>query len=149
VVNSCTGAVIENCLLQGAAWRCLAGACVPPFAVAFIPFTAIYPDDGSTGGSVTFEASGHLQARPALIKQGETTRLYWNTENAESCAVTENNPEISDSWGLESSGESGQETSEIRMQTIYTLTCQSVPDAIPATVTESLTVNIIPVFEER
>jgi|GEM_PF-1948598 len=150
VVNSCSGAVIENCLLQGANWRCLGGACVPPFAVAFIPFTAIYPnDEGGTGGSVSFEASGHLQARPALLKQGATTRLYWNTENAESCIVTEDNPDIDDSWGLESSGESGQESSEIRMQTIYTLTCQSVPDASPATVTESVTVNIIPIFEEQ
>ncbi len=84
--------------------------------------------------------SGHLQASPTLLPSFLTTTLFWNVSNVQSCAVTGGN---GDSW----SGLSGQKTSSpITAQTIYTLSC--VPLEGASFSDESVTVNVVPVFQE-
>lgn len=110
------------------------------FMMSVVPFTA---DDGA---GRTFEASGHIQARPALVKNGARSRVYWNVINADACTVTGSN---GDSWTGLFSGVSGKETGLITEQTTYTLSCQSLPNAFPPTLTETAIVNVLPQFEEQ
>jgi hypothetical protein len=133
LVNSCTGDLIQAC-----AYSCASGACLPPPPPSFIAFTA-----SNAGGS--FQADGHLQAKPALLAKGSTTQLYWNTENVSSCTVTGTN---GDAFSGVGSGASGRTSGPISSQTTYTLICQSLPGATPATITETATVNVVPVFQE-
>lgn len=128
VIDSCTNEVLQACTGGDI---CSAGACItppPPGATAFGSFT------------------GHLTAKPALVRLGLTTKVYWNISNVvdSSCSVTGTN---GDSWtGLAFSGTSGKTTGAITSQTIYTLTCTGLDDS---TFTETATVNIIPVFQEQ
>lgn len=88
--------------------------------------------------------TGNITVAPALVRSGETTRVEWTTSDmlANSCFVTENNPDITDSG----SGPSGSfVSSSIRQQTSFTLVCQKQDES---TFMDSATVNIIPVFEE-
>lgn len=133
VINSCNGAVVEDCTEYGAGWICQSAMCMLP-GMNFEPF-----DAGS------FTASGHLQAVPALVRSGEATRLYWSVENAASCSVEGDNR---DAWEQDYSGVSGKPTSQIFSQTRYTLRCYAFPGATPSIVTESVVVNILPVFQE-
>jgi len=121
-------------------WSCSAGACVPPPAAQFNAFTAT----GADGTS--FAASGALSARPVLLAPGSTTRLYWNVANAQSCSITSSTG--TDNWTSASSGGSGVVSSPITQQTVYTLTCNSIAGAYPPTVSGSVTINLIPTFQE-
>lgn len=108
-------------LNQACAYGCSGGGCLPPPA-----------------------GTGTITVSPALVRSGETTQVSWSTTNvvANSCTVVEDNPEITNSW----TGATGTRTSgTIRMQTHYTLTCTGLDGG---TVTDSATVNVIPVFEE-
>jgi hypothetical protein len=138
--NRCTYGFVQNC-----AYGCINGFCQPAPSVEFTSFTAIIPGGGSGGGDLTLEATGRLQAAPALVQQGATTRLYWNASNVTSCTVSGTN---GDSWTMEFSGENGQPSSVINEQTTYVLTCIALPEATPPTHTETVIVNVIPVFEE-
>lgn len=128
VVDSCTDEVVQACT---GGLLCSAGACIeplPPAAAAFGNF------------------SGHLTAKPSLVRMGDTTKLYWNIENVvdSSCSVTGSN---GDAWTeLAFSGTSGKTTSQIMSRTVFTLTCTGVDNS---TFTETATVNIIPVFQEQ
>lgn len=125
---SCTTTTVLSC---AAPYFCSPGtsSCVSP--------EPVFNESG--GGTL----SGHLQAAPLLIPFGSTSHIYWNVSNVESCSVTENSPFISDSW----TGLSGSRvTSPLFSQTIYTLHCEPLEGASFSD--ESVTVNIVPIFQE-
>jgi hypothetical protein len=73
------------------------------------------------------------------VRDGETTIITWQSENTESCTVSGDN---NDAW----SGTSGTRTSSpIETRTIYTLSCEALDGSTP---TESVTVRVVPVFQE-
>lgn len=136
VVNSCTAAVIEDCpVVRGAGWTCRDGACVPP------------------------EPEGTLKASPSLVQRGDTSAVVWSATDvvADSCTVTENNPDINNSWSSPASasasctrvtlddGRIGCATSALFQQTVYTLRCTGLDGS--ELVTQD-TVNIIPMARE-
>ncbi len=128
IVDSCTNAVVQSCT---SGTICSAGACITPPP----------PGDAAFGGF-----TGHLTAKPALVHAGDTTKVYWNISNVvdSSCSISGGN---GDHWsGSAFSGSSGKTTKTITSQTIYTLTCTGVDNS---TITETATVNIIPVFQEQ
>jgi hypothetical protein len=110
--NQCAGAAIEAC---NPGLICSAGSCVTPPA----PFT-------STGGELT--------ASPSFIGYNQSVLVSWNVEYADSCIVTENNPEVTDVW----STISGNETSSpLARVTTYTLSCTGPGGELTQTATVS------------
>jgi hypothetical protein len=93
-----------------------------------------------------FSATGHLQAIPVLVQQGETVQIYWQVENISSCTVTGSNGDL---WSDTFSGTTGKTSGSITAQTLYTLSCQALPGATPPSLSESRTINIVPIFEEQ
>lgn len=86
--------------------------------------------------------SGSIHAVPALVRRNATTQVIWSASHVSSCEVTEDNPEIADAW----TGTSGEESSSpIPQRTVYTLSCTGT-DGSP--LTESATVNLLPIYEE-
>ena len=84
-----------------------------------------------------------LTVNPILVSSGTQVRVVWSSTFSNSCTVTENNPNITDTW----SGLSGSQTSSrITEQTVYTLSCVG---ANGSTVTATKIVNIIPVWQEK
>ncbi len=155
VMGNCSQVYSHSC-----GWQCSSGACLIPPPPSFGAFTASNPAGGGSGGSGsggTFEATGHLQVKPLLVRQGDKVRVYWNVVGAQSCTVTANNP-AHDTWSDTNSaldtttalgsGVAGKESSAIESQTVFTMTCISLPDAVPSSITETQTVNIVPVFQE-
>ncbi|MCE9541236.1 hypothetical protein K8R03_01600 [Candidatus Kaiserbacteria bacterium] len=138
-------ATCRNYLVQGCAYGCSGGACLPPPSPSFTPFpaTRTNPSDGST---VAFTADGTLQVFPSLVRRNGTVQLYWNAANVSSCTISGTN---GDSWTDKLSGGTGKVSSAIVAQTVYTLTCNSLPRATPATITDTVTVNVVPVFNEN
>lgn len=102
--------------------------------------------DGTTGtvdtagDSITPDLS--LRALPSLLRSGQSTRLSWAATNVSSCVVEGTNR---DRWEATSSRVGGEQSSPIRQQTIYTLTCFTDTQ----TLRKSVTVNVLPGFEER
>lgn len=84
---------------------------------------------------------GHLTARPVLVRRGETSRLYWDTLNVESCKVFDDTGNILSTTLI--SGEDGVETTPILGRTVFTLSC--VPDLGTL---EQAVVNVVPQFQE-
>jgi hypothetical protein len=106
--------------VQGCAWGCSGGGCLPPPA-----------------------PTGDIKASPSLVKKQATTKISWTTQHTTACTVTEDNPAIADAW----TGSSGSETSSrLEEQTVYTLRCTGVDGS---TFTDTATVRIIPLFEEQ
>ncbi len=134
VLNSCSGAVVENCGGRGAGWSCEAGTCVPPGPPSFQTF-----DTGE------LELSGRLTARPSLVSPGSVSTVYWNVRNAASCAVSGTN---GDAWTGLFSGTQGKRTLPITGEVVYSLTCASLPGVTPTSITDSVTVRTIPAFQE-
>lgn len=99
-----------NSFIQACAWGCAGSACLPPPS-----------------------PTGTIKVNPSLISSGRTTQVTWSSTNTTACTVTENNPDINDSW----TGVSGsQQSSEIRRRTTYKLTCTGVDGSeIAATAT--------------
>lgn len=137
VVNSCTGAVIEDCTMMGGA-QCVNGVCV------FAPMN-FRPFDADLQNGQQFQATGHLQAAPTLVASGTTVRLYWNVAHARSCTITGTN---GDSWNATLSGTQGKTSSAITNQTIFTISCSANEGITPASIAESVTVNLVPQFIE-
>ena len=85
-----------------------------------------------------------LSASPSLVHSGDTTVVSWTSQNTSSCNVTGSN---GDSWtGLTSSGKTSQ---PILAQTIYNLHCVGLAGATPSAVDKTVTVNLIPQFNEK
>jgi hypothetical protein len=114
------------------------------------------PDFCSNGSSVclaptiTFNSSGNLsgqlQVIPNIVQAGETSKVYWDVSNAQSCTVTGTN---GDSWTGSFSGSNGTTTRPIVGQTIYALSCTGYADATPPSISEIATINITPEFIEK
>ena len=88
-------------------------------------------------------------ATPSLVRSGETTTITWSGTNVTSCTVTENSPAISDSWScsgmVSCAPDHVNASSGIVEQTTYTLSCI---DLQGATIVDTATVSVIPVFQE-
>lgn len=139
VINACDGSTLSDCSAQGL--TCVAGRCQVP-SVTFVGF-----------GDGIDTSNGHLSALPALVGVGGTTQLYWNVVNALSCSVTGSNGDgiagsPTGAWDTLSSGVSGTTTSALNSRTVFTLLCHANAGAIPALVQESVTVNIVPSYQE-
>jgi hypothetical protein len=104
VLNSCTGTTTAC----SAGQTCSGGVC------AYL--APAISDFSSTN-------SGNLHAKPSLVLQGNTTRLYWNVINVDpaSCSVTGTNGDSI--TGLASSGSGGRVSAAINSITTYTLQC--------------------------
>ncbi|MDO8522355.1 MAG: hypothetical protein Q7S08_03650, partial [bacterium] len=72
--NNCGSVVNSNRCTYG----CSGGACDPPPPITFTSSTA----NAHKGTQTTFTATGHLQVRPALVRQSDPTWVYWNVQNA-------------------------------------------------------------------
>ncbi len=132
---------------------CVSGqqTCQNP-SVAFSGFTA---GDGDGG---TFPATGHLLVKPSLIRSTTAVRVYWNVANVQSCTVTEDNPNINNSWTVagnagnnwtSSSGTNGRVSSAISQQTTFTINCTQLDGtSLPPSFPETATVNVAPDFHE-
>ena len=125
--------------------------CAPPSFCSAGSSTCLYPQPEFVTSP---EFTGHLQLVPTLLSSGDTTQVHWNINNVTSCTVTGTNGQ---SWSGASagcdgtscySGATGKTSSPIISQTTYTLTCNAYPGVTPPTISESETVNIIPVFQE-
>lgn len=138
VNSSCADTFVQAC-----AYQCAGGACITAPSPNFVPFVATIPP--ARGGG-TFNATGHLQARPTLVRAGENTQLYWNVGNVSRCTVTGTN---GDSFSGSFSGASGRTTGAINTRTTFTLNCTALPTATPSTITESVIVNVAPKFQEQ
>lgn len=148
--TTCEDSFVETCT-----YGCSGGACLAQDSIEFIPFTAklyLYDEGeapmgegGNPGDPLEFEATGHLQVLPKLIRSGVIASVYWSVDHATACTVSGSN---GDSWPGFSSGENGTTTSFITEQTIFTLHCEALEGAVPSVVEETETVNIIPTFEE-
>lgn len=147
-VYSCSGAGNQTITYENAQCQTSTIAtCESPAFCSSGVSSCLYPSisfDGFTSGGTYYD--GHITARPQILSKGATAKVYWNVSNATSCTVTGTN---GDHWTGASSGTSGTTTSAITQQTIFTLDCQAILGAIPASVTETATVNIIPVFLEN
>ena len=83
--------------------------------------------------------TGALSARPLLVRADETVNVVWSADFVNSCTVTGTN---GDRWETRT----GNETSgPITQPTTYTLSCAGVDGS---TLTQQVTVNIVPVFQE-
>jgi len=108
---------------QTCSYSCSNGACVPPPA----------PQGDLSGGAA-------IAVSPSIVQTGTGTVVSWSVQNVSSCSVTGTN---GDSW----SGASGTEPSKpIINQTIYTLSCTGLDNS---NFTQTATVNIIPIFQEK
>lgn len=114
------GAQCTNQFVQACAWGCSGADCLPPPS-----------------------PQGNITATPSLVHTGETSEISWTSQYTSSCTVTEDNPDINDSW----TGITGTKPSSgITQQTIYTLRCIGLDSS---TFVDTTKVNIVPVFEEN
>lgn len=86
--------------------------------------------------------SGHLQARPGIVSEGDTTKLYWDVTNAASCTVSGGGQ----NWSGLGSGSSGVTTNAINALTTYTLSCTGLGSN--PSIQESVDVLVVPDFSE-
>ena len=145
VIDSCTNSVLDDCGSRG--YICSNGACLAQ-SISFYSFPA------QTGAGQSFTATGHLQVSPALVQKGSIVQVYWNVLHASGCTVTGSNGDGLDTsttgaWSTPFSGASGKVSSPITGQTIYHLVCAGLPGAVPASIDESVTVSILPDYQEQ
>ncbi len=103
-------------------------------------------DWGCAGGACKAipAPSATLKAVPLLVHSGDVTTVSWTSFNTDSCNVHGTN---GDSWtGISSTGHT---SSPILGQTTSTLHCEGNPSANPPFIDKSVTVNIIPTFNEQ
>ncbi len=90
------------------------------------------------GGQNQGNPSVAISAEPNRVRSGDPSTISWTLNNVNNCAITKNGT----SWksDISSSGESTP-PEIITVQTTYTITCPSISP-------ESVTVNILPIFQE-
>jgi hypothetical protein len=85
--------------------------------------------------------TGNLQVIPNIVSSGETTKVYWNVSNAQSCTVTGTN---GDHW---STASGAQTTQVITGPVTYTLQCTAYnPNP---NLSETQSVSVTPKFLEQ
>lgn len=94
--------------------------------------------------SSDWEFGGGLRAQPIVVAQGDTTQLYWDVDNADTCVISGDN---GDMWTTSSSGIGGVETGAITKDTRYTLVCTGLLEGVDD-LTDSVRVRIVPQWEE-
>lgn len=109
----CAETFIESCI-----WQCADGACVPP------PLP-----------------SGEFRAAPPLVQQGQTTRLFWDIENADPCTLSGNGEE--ENVPAEAPP-NGHQTGPIFEEVTFTLSCTG----IGGTEEFSTVVRVVPIWQE-
>ncbi|MBP9757008.1 MAG: hypothetical protein KBD06_00250 [Candidatus Pacebacteria bacterium] len=140
---ACSTSTVATCTAPS---YCSAGKSTCQYdAMTFTSFSATSTTGTSGNGSV-FMASGHLQARPGLVRSRDSSRLYWNVRNAQSCTVTGTNGDV---WTQTSSPSWGYATSPITEVTHFTLNCVAFPSVTPSTLRESASVLLAPDYNER
>ncbi len=94
--------------------------------------------------------SGSIRAVPQLVRSGDMTDVSWSAANVNPglCHITGSN---GDGTGTNATGvwvgaSGSQVSSKITGQTIFTLVCTGLDSS---TLTQSATVNIIPIFQEK
>jgi hypothetical protein len=100
-------------------------------------------DTGGTGGVI---ANLNLRAVPSLVRSGETTRLFWSAGDVAHCDVTGTNGDGGIGWDGIASPVSGKVSGAITEQTTFTLSCYTFSEAL---ITDTATVNILPVWSEQ
>lgn len=121
-------------------------ACVAPQYCSPGVSTCVQPQIVFNATTQPLVLTGHLQAKPLLVRTGDSAKLYWNVSNASSCSVRDGaGAVISTAF---TSGTSGVATPPVHAQTVYVLMCQGLPGASPSSVTETQTINIVPGFQE-
>lgn len=86
---------------------------------------------------------GAWNVKPTLVRSGDKSLVTWSVSNVTSCTVNGTN---GDSW----SGTSGsQPTTPITAQTVYTLHCSAYADSSTQFTDSSITVSLIPGFQEN
>ncbi len=129
-----------GCVTTNVTTCVLPASCVPGQSTCINP-----PPEFTAGG----DTSGHLQAKPQLVRKGKQTKLFWDVTNVSNCTVSGTNEDILNAGCLNgtcSSTAAGQDTIEINNSTIYTLACTALlgnPDF-----TESVTVLPSPEYVE-
>jgi hypothetical protein len=115
--------------------------CTSPAFCAADSSSCLYPiiTTNPSGGY-----SGNLQTTPSIVNQGGTVQVHWSVSNAQSCTVTGSN---GDSWAGLSSPSGGETSKPITAQVIYTLSCPAYGSN--PNLTQSVTVNITPTYQER
>lgn len=116
--------------------------CTPGQASCTVP-----PPAFTGSGSLT----GHLQAKPQVVRMASSTVLYWNVTNAQSCTVTGNG----DSWSTASSSlatctkrNGGCLSSPINNSATYTLSCTALAGSGSPNVSETVTITPSPTYQE-
>ena len=90
------------------------------------------------GGQNQGNPSVTISADPNRVRSGDTSTISWTLNNVNNCSITKNGT----TWKSDVSSSGGSVPQEIiTAQTTYTITC-------PSTSPESVTVNILPVFQE-
>ena len=112
--------------------------CAPNSAVCLVPG----PIFVAGGNNLT----GHLQVRPLIVANGAKAKVYWDVSNVQSCTVSGSN---GDHWIGSFSGTSGTSTTPIMGRTTFTLHCVALQGASPATLNETATVSVAPVWQEK
>lgn len=136
VVDSCSGAIINNCTAVGES--CVSGVC------SFPPM--VFEGFIGNNGTATFSATGHLQASPALVRRGSNTHLFWDVKNAKSCTVKKNGTLVSSATY---SGTTGVSVGPITGESTYALHCDAQSTATPQTIDESVVVKVVPTYNEQ
>lgn len=77
-----------------------------------------------------------ISASPTRVLIGANSQVSWSASQVNSCAIS--------GPGLSSTSLSGSQNVPISFQSIFTITCQTNGDSV----TKSVTVNVVPVFEE-
>jgi hypothetical protein len=77
-----------------------------------------------------------ISASPARVSSGGSSTITWSSSQVNSCVVS--------GPGLSSTSKSGSQAVTVNSQATYTITCQTAGSPI----TESTTINIVPLFQE-
>jgi hypothetical protein len=145
-IYSCSGQTIQytngGCVTTNVTTCVAPASCVPGQPTCFVP-----PPSFTAGGTLT----GHLQAKPQVVRTASSTVLYWNVTNVQSCTVTGNG----DSWSSASSSLSsctkrngGCVSSPINSSATYTLSCTALVGSGSPNITETVTVTPSPTYQE-
>ncbi len=143
--SACSTSTVATCSLPG---YCTAGQSTCQYDdIGYNSFSATTTSaaSGGSGSGTAFTATGHLEARPALVRTGDRSRLFWNVSSAQNCTVTGTN---GDSWTQTSTPSWGVLTLPITALTRFTLTCDAYPTVLPATITETASVLPSPQYGE-
>lgn len=142
----CTSSSVYTCSPQNVVRTDTNSACV--VTVTNPHQTCTSPAFCSSGSAVclypspSFGANGHLRASPSIIIPGNGTKLFWSITNVANCSVTGTN---GNSFSGASSPSGGQVTSNLFEQTTFTLSCTGLDNSA---ISESVTVNLVPAFQE-